>query len=133
FDLLKQGVEEEKLLPDDFSHPETRGLYEALQRAYAAGELAPDPIAAGQAVRPPVSLRPEEAKTFDRLAFTAEREFQGWTLDQLKRELKTGVAQLRLQRKKKERERLEQLMREAERLGDQARIKELLSRFQSLT
>jgi DNA primase len=133
FDLLKQGIEEEKLLPDDFSHQETRGLYEALQRAYAAGELAPDPIAAGQAVRPPVSLRPEEAKIFDRLAFVAEREFQGWTLDQLKHELKTGVAQLRLQRKKKERERLEQLMREAERLGDQARIKELLSRFQSLT
>lgn len=133
FDLLKQGVEEEKLLPDDFSHPETRGLYEALQRAYAAGELAPDPIAAGQAVRPPVSLRPEEAKTFDRLAFTAEREFQGWTLDQLKHELKTGVAQLRLQRKKKERERLEQLMREAERLGDQARIKELLEQFSRIT
>lgn len=133
FDLLKQGIEEEKLLPDDFSHPETRGLYEALERAYASGELAPDPIAAGQAVRPPVSLRPEEAKTFDRLAFVAEREFQGWTLDRLKRELKTGVTQLRLQRKKKERKRLEQLMREAERLGDQARIKELLEQFTRIT
>lgn len=133
FDLLRQGIEEERLVPGDFEHQHTRGLYVAIQTAYAAGVLAPDPIAAGNAVRPPDSLGPEEAKIYDRLAFEAEREFQGWTLDQLKRELKTGVGQLRLQRKKRERERLEQQMREAERLGDQDRIAELLQKFQALT
>ncbi len=133
FETLKSGMEEESLRSEDFGHPETRGLYEAIRRAYAAGELAPDPISAGSAVRPPVSLGPDEAKSFDATAFLAEREFQGWPLDQLKRELKTGVAQLRLQRKKKERERLEQLMREAERLGDRARIEELLERFNRMT
>lgn len=132
FELMKQGMEEEKLDKEDFEHPEARGLYEAVQYAYAAGEMAPDPLAVGQAVRPPASLGPVEAKTYDSLAFLAEREFQGWTLDQLKRELKTGIGQLRLQRKKRERERLEQQMREAERLGDQVRIKELLRQFQSL-
>lgn len=132
FDLLKQGMDEEKLDRDDFEHPDMQGLYEAVKSAYAAGEMAPDPLVAGQAVRPPASLGPEEAKTFDRLAFLAEREFQGWTLEQLKRELKTGASQLRLHRKKRERERLEQQMREAERLGDQARIKDLERQFQSL-
>lgn len=132
FELMKQGVEEEKLTMEDFDHPEARGLYEAVRNAYAAGEMAPDPLAAGQAVRPPASLGPVEAKTYDSLAFHAEREFQGWTLDQLKRELKTGVGQLRLQRKKRERERLEQQMREAERLGDQERIAELLRKFSAM-
>ncbi len=133
FEQLKQGMEEEQLAIDDFEHPEARGLYEAIRNAYAAGEMAPDPLAAGQAVRPPASLGPVEAKTYDSSAFLAEREFQGWTLDQLKRELKTGVSQLRLQRKKRERERLEQQMREAERLGDQARIAELEREFNALT
>ncbi|MCC6563840.1 DNA primase [Candidatus Uhrbacteria bacterium] len=133
FELLKQGMEEERLAVDDFEHPEARGLYEGIRNAYAAGEMAPDPLAAGQAVRPPASLGPVEAKTYDDSAFLAEREFQGWTLEQLKRELKTGVLQLRLQRKKRERERLEQQMREAERLGDQERIAELLRQFDALT
>lgn len=133
FELLKQGIEEDLLTLDDFDHPDTKGLYETVKNAYAAGEMAPDPLAAGQAVRPPVSLNPVEAKAFDGSAFLAEREFQGWTLDQLKRELKTGIAQLRLQRKKREGERLEQQMREAERLGDQARIAELSRQFNALT
>ncbi len=133
FELLKQGIEEELLTVDDFEHPGVRGLYEAVRNAYAAGEMAPDPLTAGQAVRPPASLGPVEAKTYDRSAFLAEREFQGWTLEQLKRELKTGVSQLRLQNKKRERARLEQQMREAERLGDQARIAELSREFNALT
>jgi hypothetical protein len=126
-------LSEESLTLEDFEHPEARALYEALQRAYAADELAPDPIAAGHAVRPPASLNPDEAKTFNGLAFLAEREFQGWSLDQLKRELNTDVAQLRLLHKKREREHIEQMMREAERLGDQARIKELLEQFARIT
>ncbi len=133
FDLLKQAVDEEKLAAEELSDSASIALYGRLKAAYASGEVAPDPVAAGHAIRPPVSLGPDEAKTFDALAFLAEREFQGWTLDQLKQELKTAVSKLRLQRKKQERERLEGEMREAERLGDQARISELLTRFQSLT
>jgi DNA primase len=133
FDLLKQAVDEEKLLSEELIDPTGIALYGQLKAAYAAGQVAPDPVAAGHAIRPPASLGPDEAKTFDAIAFLAEREFQGWTLDQLKQELKTAVSKLRLQRKKRERERLEGEMREAERLGDQARISELLTRFQSLT
>jgi len=87
---------------------------------------------ANQTIRPPATLTPDEAKIYDALAFLAEREFQGQTLDELKRELKTAAGALRLQRKKRERLQLEQQMREAERLGDQERILELLKRFQAL-
>ncbi len=133
FELLQEAVEAEKVVPADFVDPMLSSLYGRLKQAYAAGEVAPDPIAAGQALRPPTSLGPDEAKSFDVLAFLAEREFQGLSLDQLKRELKTGVAQLRLLGKKRERERLEGEMREAERLGDRTRIADIEARFQSLT
>jgi DNA primase len=133
FDLLKQANEVEKVIAEDFSDPKLRTLYANLVSAYSAGEVAPDPVAAGMAIRPPASLVPDEATTFDALAFEAEREFQGWTLDQLKRELNTGLAKLRRDKTARERQSLEQQMREAERLGDQDRITELSRRFQSLT
>ena len=132
FDLLKQAIEVEKVLPSDFADAKIASLYENLVRLYGAGEVAPDPIAAGQAIRPPISLGSDEAMTFDALAFEAEREYQGWTLEQLKRELNTGIAKLRRDKTGRERQSLEQQMREAERLGDQAKVIELSRRFQSL-
>jgi DNA primase len=132
YDILKQAIEVEKVLPSDFDDPKLALLYENLVQAYGAGEVAPDPIAAGQAIRPPVSLGPDEAMTFDALAFEAEREYQGWMLEQLKRELNTGIAKLRREHASRERQSLEQQMREAERLGDQARVIELMRKFQSL-
>lgn len=133
FELLQEAVETEKVRPEDFQDSQLSSLYGKLECAYAAREVAPDPIAAGQALRPPASLDPDEAKRFDALAFLAEREFQGLSLEQLRRELKTGVAHLRLLGKKRERERLEGEMREAERLGDRTRIADIEARFQSLT
>jgi DNA primase len=133
FELLKEAIETAHVAPEDFVDPNLSSLYAALVSAYGAGEVAPDPIAAGQAIRPPVSLGPDEATSFDALAFTAEREFQGWTLDQLKRELNTGLAKLRHEHMARKRQALEQEMREAERLGDQARVLELSRKFQSLT
>ncbi|MEI7512313.1 MAG: DNA primase [Candidatus Uhrbacteria bacterium] len=132
FDMFKEAIEVEKMSPTDFVDPKLVTLVENLIRAYGAGEVAPDPIAAGQAIRPPVSLGPDEATTFDALAFEAEREYQGWTLDQLKRELNTGIAKLRREHTARERQNLEQQMREAERLGDQAKVIELSRKFQSL-
>ncbi|HVM90353.1 MAG TPA: DNA primase [Verrucomicrobiae bacterium] len=132
YDLFKQGIETEQVVPGDFRDPLFASLYAKLVSAYGAGEVAPDPIAAGQAIRPPASLGPDEATIFDALAFTAEREFQGWTLDQLKRELNTGLAKLRHEQVARKRQDLEQQMREAERLGDQERIAELTRLFQSL-
>jgi len=133
FDVLKLAIEVEKVVPADFVDEKLSTLYGKLVELYGAGEVAPDPIAAGQAIRPPVSLGPDEATTFDALAFEAEREYQGWTLEQLKRELNTGVAKLRRDHTARERQHLEQEMREAERLGDQAKVIELSRKFQSLT
>lgn len=122
------------LVEADFSDQHLQALYASLVNAYSGDEIStsrPDSVS-GQPIRPPASLTPDQATRFDALAFLAEREFQGMTLEEIKRELKTGVEKLRLVRKNRERELLEQEMRMAERLGDQAKIAELLRRFESL-
>ncbi|MCC7522894.1 DNA primase [Candidatus Uhrbacteria bacterium] len=130
-DMFRLAVE--TVHPDDFKNPSLSSLYNRLKLGYAQDEInLNDPVISGQTIRPPATLSPDEAKTFDALAFMAERETQGQPLDELKRELNTAVGQLRVQRRKYERLQLEQEMREAERMGDQARILELLKRFQAL-
>ena len=107
-------------------------LYRALVTAYTQSrQESPSNIATG--IRPPATLAPEETKTFDALAFYAEREFQGQSLEQLKRELQRDVAALQDRLKKQQRRHLEQQMREAERLNDQERMTALLEQFQKLT
>ena len=132
-ELWKEALTVERVIPGDFEDAELSTLYGKLYSVYDSNEsVTTDPALAGQTIRPPANLTPEEAKNFDALAFLAEREFQGQPLDLLKRELKTAVGSLRLHRKKQERQRLEQEMREAERLGDQDRILTLLKRFNAL-
>jgi hypothetical protein len=119
--------------PEDFEDPGLATLYGMLQNAYDPEvSVKADLALANQTIRPPVTLTPDEAKNFDALAFLAEREYQGQTLEELKRELKTAAGTLRLQRKKRERLQVEHEMREAERVGDQPRILELLKRFNAL-
>lgn len=132
-ELWKEAVHTEKIIVGDFEDPGLSGLYGSLVNRYDPDvSVKTDLALANQTIRPPATLTPDEAKIYDALAFLAEREFQGQTLDELKRELKTAAGALRLQRKKRERLQLEQQMREAERLGDQERILELLKRFQAL-
>jgi len=123
----------EKIASEDFVDHAHGALYLVLVNGYDPDvSVQTDLALANQTIRPPAFLTPDEVKTYNALAFLAEREFQGKPLDELKRELKMAADMLRLQRKKRERLQLEQEMREAERLGDQARILALLQRFQSL-
>ncbi len=132
-DLWKEAKESVKLLPEHFSDVNLSSLYGSLVSAYDPDiSVQADLAAANQTIRPPATLTPDEMKNFDALAFLAEREYQGQSLEELKRELKTAAGTLHLHRKKKERLQLEQEMREAERLGDQERILTLLKRFTAL-
>lgn len=132
-ELWKEAKDSLKIIPEDLDSIDLSTLYGSLLVGYdPAVSVQTDLAAANQTIRPPATLTPDEAKTFHALAFLAEREYQGQTLEELKRELKTAAGTLRLQRKKRERLQLEQQMREAERLGDQERILELLKRFQTL-
>lgn len=132
-ELWRTAVTSESIKPEDFEDPELATLYGILLNAYDPEvSVKADLALANQTIRPPVTLNPDEAKNFDALAFLAEREYQGQTLEELKRELKTAAGTLRLQRKKRERLQVEHEMREAERVGDQPRILELLKRFNAL-
>jgi DNA primase len=132
-ELWKTAVLAEKIGVEDFEDIELSTLYGSIQKAYDPDiSVKADLALANQTIRPPATLTPDEAKNFDALAFLAEREYQGQTLEELKRELKTAAGTLRLQRKKRERLQVEHEMREAERVGDQPRILELLKRFNAL-
>ncbi len=131
--MFNEALEVLLVAGGDFMNPEYSALYSRLKLGYDQGEInLKDPLQTGQTIHPPATLAPDEMKTFDALAFLAERETQGQPLDELKRELNTAVGQLRVQRRKYERLQLEQEMREAERLGDQERILSLLKRFNAL-
>jgi len=131
---LFDSLAEFGLVEADFSDSNLQTLYASIIRAYSGLEISTNrsDIVSGQPIRPPASLMPDQATRFDALAFLAEREFQGMTSEEIRRELKTGVEKLQLLRKARERELLEQEMRMAERLGDQTKIAELLRRFETL-
>lgn len=132
-ELWKAATSIELIGMEDFEGMELSTLYGTLQMAYDPDiSVKADLASANQTIRPPATLTPDEAKNFDALAFLAEREYQGQSLEELKRELNTAAGTLRLQRKKRERLQLEQHMREAERLGDQERILDLQKRFSAL-
>ncbi len=132
-ELWKEVATVEKIGPEEFEDPQLSTLYETLIKAYDPDvSVQTDLAAANQTIRPPATLTPDEVKTFNALAFLGEREYQGQSLEELKRELKTAAGTLRLHRKKRERLQLEHEMREAERLGDQSRILDLLKRFSAL-
>ncbi|MCE9586101.1 DNA primase [Candidatus Uhrbacteria bacterium] len=132
-ELWKAAISIEKIGKEDFEGLDLSTLYGNLQISYDPDiSVKADLALANQTIRPPATLTPDEAKNFDALAFLAEREYQGQSLEELKRELNTAAGTLRLQRKKRERLQLEQYMREAERLGDQERILDLQKRFNAL-
>jgi len=66
------------------------------------------------------------------LAAFADREFQDQTSETLRRELSLATSELRKLRINRHRQDLEQQMREAERVGDEARITSLLEQFNHL-
>ncbi|MBU2509381.1 DNA primase [Patescibacteria group bacterium] len=66
------------------------------------------------------------------LAILADREFQDQSPQELEKELRTTAAILRCDHITRERARLEQEMRDAERTGDTVRIKDLLTQFNNL-
>lgn len=121
------------LKAEDFAAESLATLYRKLKAFYDADNSdTTAPASTGSPNRLPANLAPEEAKQMNALAFLAEREFQGMSLDELKRELKTSVETLQGLNKARERKRLEQDMREAERVGDQSRIADLMKRFSDL-
>jgi DNA primase len=118
-----------------FSQSDMAALYERLRFLYSSGQVSFSTSAGlnpSQVIRPPAGLTPDEAKQFDSLAFLAEREFSSSTSQELERELERDVEYLRQARNARERRQLEQNMREAERVGDQERIAELLQEFERL-
>lgn len=132
-ELLEAAMGELRVLPSDFGEPDLAALYEKVKQGYSQGEYnRAAGTASGQPIRPPAGLAPDETMLFDALAFLAEREFQDRALDDITRELTHAVDTLRRQRKTRERTRLEQEMREAERVGDQSRIADLLKQFEAM-
>jgi DNA primase len=133
--LFQKAMEEWMLSAADFLDPELAGLYGKTASWYSSDQtlpVAPD-IRAGQPIRPPGDLTPDETKLFDALAFLAEREFQELNIEQVVRDLTHTFLSVRQSRVTRERKRLEEQMREAERLGDQAKIADLLRQFNELT
>ncbi len=117
-----------------FEEPRLQALYTTLVSAYP---LDNRPLVANgspsHSLRPPDGLAPDLAETLNRLAFAADRAFQDMTLDDIKRELKNGARALRDLWKARERRRLEEAMRDAERTGDQQTIAHLATAFRALT
>ncbi len=118
----------------DFTVPSLASLYAHLKAAYtpANPSLSAQNMVSPQLLRPPDGLTPELRQSYDFLAFHAERTFQEQSVESLTHELTAGVDLLRRERKQRERKRLEQEMRQAERAGDQNRINAILRQFESL-
>lgn len=66
------------------------------------------------------------------LTILADREFEDQSLDTLEKELQIAISALRVDDVSHVRQRLEQEMRDAERIGDHAKISELLEQFNRL-
>ena len=66
---------------------------------------------------------------FGKLAIEAEKEFEQGGLEAAQHDLEAGVLSMRQVRKGRERKRLEEEMRQAERIGDTAKIAELSRQF----
>ncbi len=122
------------ILAQDFVDPRLRGLYESLVALYDHDQSlsGASTIASSHTNRPPASLTPDETGMYNRLAFLAERELQGLSPQEVERELHLQTQHVRLQKKMRERKYLEEEMRRAERIGDTARIQELLRQFETL-
>jgi hypothetical protein len=115
------------------SDPPTRAS-QLTERILAILELRPElrPLAQDRLARYPLA-EPAREDLSNYLAIVADREFEDQSLKVLTEDLEKTVADLYEIRLKQERERLEQEMRDAERIGDHAKITSLLARFNELT
>ena len=133
-DLWKMAHEEFLLQKNEWQEPDLSALYERLFIGYPLDQSfsATTEISSGQAIRPPAGLTPDETTLFNSLASFAEQEFSAQELSVLRQELISSLVYMRRARTQRDRHQLEEDMREAERLGDSARISELLQRFNEL-
>lgn len=104
------------------------------ERLLAIFELKPElrPLAQERLGRYPLA-DPAREDLSQYLAILADREFEDQSLETLSADLEKTCADLRELMLKKERETLEQEMRDAERVGDHAKIASLLTQFNHLT
>lgn len=118
-------------VPSLFHDPTYQALYVLLEARYDTSQVlsATAGSVPAQAIRPPEGLSPDEAKEFDALAFLAESAYEGFGTKELEQELVKGIAALRAARDTRDRRKIEQEMRDAERAGDQTRIAELERAF----
>jgi len=133
-EIWRTGTQELVVTSDEWGEAEHTALYTVLLGRYPVEESLPataDPFS-GSAIRPPAGLTPDETKIFNVLALLGEQTFQDWAIDKLRHELTVGVAAMRRLRTTQERTRLEDEMRQAERVGDTARIDELTQQFKNL-
>ncbi|MFA6429194.1 MAG: DNA primase [Patescibacteria group bacterium] len=127
--------DELKLKPEEFEHVDRAALYAAVLLDYNTAQSIPAAprLGVSGAIRQPLSLTDEQAMHFCTLAMEAEREFEEGGMEAAKRDLVVGVQSMRQAKKTRERKRLEDEMREAEREGDGARIAELSRLFADLS
>ncbi|MEO5927373.1 MAG: DNA primase [Patescibacteria group bacterium] len=104
------------------------------ERILAVLELRPElrPLAQDRLARYPLA-EPAREDLSNYLAIVADREFEDQSLKVLTEDLEKTVTDLYEIRLRREREHLEQEMRDAERVGDHAKITELLGKFNELT
>jgi DNA primase len=105
-----------------------------MERLLTIIELKPElrPLAQERLGRYPLA-EPAREDLSNYLAILADREFEDQSLDALSKDLEKTAADLHELLLKKERETLEQEMRDAERIGDTARISVLLTQFNQLS
>lgn len=103
------------------------------ERVLAILAVRPELMPLAQEGLPGYDLAQNQDSAFTNyLTILADREFEDQSMDALTRELSIAVAALRGDDLAQKRQRLEQEMRDAERIGDHAKIAELMAQFQSL-
>ena len=133
FFSLFQGVMNWR--PDEFSTPVHKSLYETLLNLYNQPQIQGSPttgLRAGSLLALPPELLPAERDAFEAAAFLAERDLLTQNAATLERDVQALVVLLRSERLAKRRRELEEAMRQAERIGDQATIADLMRQFQDL-
>ncbi len=130
---LFQGVLQWKA--EEFEISVHQSLYEKLVAAYNLPQIQGSTHTghrAGSSLSLPPDLTAEERDAFEAAAFLAERDLLTQTAAALERDVRSLIVVLRSERVSKRRHVLEDAMRQAERIGDQAQIADLLRQFQDL-
>lgn len=120
---------------EEFVTPVHKSLYETLIKLYNQPQIQGTPstgLRAGSLLALPPELLPEERDAFEAAAFLAERDLLTQNAATLERDVQALVVLLRSERLTKRRRELEEAMRQAERIGDQVAIADLMRQFQDL-